>query len=113
MFAIGMMSGPALANESGIEGVILIGPVHGGPVRLGVPNSRPLANAGFVVRKGETELASFTTDEQGRLRVILVPGRYAVATKRKGKLGSCGPFEVEVVSGQMVQVQWGCDSGMR
>jgi hypothetical protein len=30
--------------ETGIEGVITVGPAHGGPARMGVPDSRALAN---------------------------------------------------------------------
>jgi hypothetical protein len=29
---------------TGLEGEIRIGPIHGGPTRIGVPDSKPLAN---------------------------------------------------------------------
>jgi hypothetical protein len=101
---------------SGIEGVILIGPTHGGPIREGMPDSKPLPNMKFnVQREGEeTPVASFTTDAEGKFHVSLPPGKYSVAREGgKQGVGSYGPFEVEVVAGKMSPVQWHCDSGMR
>jgi hypothetical protein len=98
---------------TGLEGEIRIGPGRGGPVRIGVTDSRPLARTIFVVKKAEKIIASFETDDQGRFRVSLPPGKYTVS-KRDGKVkvGSYGPFEVEIVGGQMKKVQWECDTGM-
>ena len=95
--------------------MISISPIHGGPTRIGIPNSKPLAQAEFVIKKGEDNVATFTTDEQGRFRVTLPPGHYTVEKKDGGKrrIGSSGPFEVDIAEGQMKQVQWTCDSGMR
>ena len=104
---------PSPSTNSGIEGVISIGPTHGGPARVGVPSSRPLANTDFIA-VGEKEMhASFKTDERGQFRVLLPPGHYKVAKKEKSRIGSCGLFEVDVSAGQMTKVEWYCDSGMR
>jgi hypothetical protein len=100
--------------RTGFEGVITISPIHGGPARIGVPNSRPLANTAFIVKKGDETVASFTTDDRGRFRISLPPDHYTVSIKDgKGGIGRHGPFEVEVTAGQMKQVEWTCDSGMR
>ena len=99
--------------NSGIEGVILIGPTHGGPVRSGVPNSKPLPNTKFIVATEKGEVASFTTDEGGRFRVVVSPGHYKVSMAAGSKIGFHGPFEVDVGANQMTKVQWQCDSGMR
>src|SRR6266853_6824359 len=107
---------PASAGESGtgIEGVITVGPVHGGPTRIGVPDSRALANTTFIAQKQNGTATSFTADDQGRFRVSLEPGHYAVSLKeKKGGIGRYGPFEVDVVAGQMAKVAWRCDTGMR
>ena len=56
-------------SETGIEGVITISPIKAGPVRADAPSSRPLANAAFVVEDQKGEIASFTTDGQGRFRI--------------------------------------------
>jgi hypothetical protein len=101
-------------SETGIEGVITIGPIQPGPVRADAPSSRPLANATFVVENQKGETTSFTTDDQGRFRTPLAPGHYKVSLKGKtSSIGRYGPFEVDVVAGQTTKVQWECDSGMR
>ena len=46
-------STPKAEPETGLEGVILVGPIQGGPTRQGVPDSRPLPNTEFVVAKGQ------------------------------------------------------------
>lgn len=91
-------------NESGIEGTILISPGHGGPIRPGEPNAKPLPNMEFVVRSGDTDVRSFITDTAGRFRIVVPPGHYTVERKNRRKLGSCGPFDAEVVAGGMTSV---------
>jgi hypothetical protein len=111
-----MRAEPLLKPEPGavLEGVISVGPMRGGPSRISVPNSGPLANTGFVVKKRSDVVTSFTTDEQGRFQISLPPGHYTVSIKeRKAKVGRYGPFEVDVAAGQVNKVQWTCDSGMR
>jgi len=101
-------------SETGIEGVITIDPTRPGPVRADDPSSQPLANTAFVVENQKGETTSFTTDDQGRFRTPLAPGHYKVSMKgRTSSIGRFGPFEVDVVAGQMTKVQWRCDSGMR
>jgi hypothetical protein len=100
--------------NTGIEGVVMVSPVHGGPTRVGVPDSRPLANTDFVVDNNKGAVASFTTDAEGRFRVFVVPGHYTVSIKEKRSgVGRYGPFDVDVVDGQMTKVKWQCDTGIR
>ena len=102
------------AAETGIEGVMTVGPIHGGPVRPGIPSTKPLANATFVVGNETGAVAEFTTDDQGRFRVSLAPGHYTVTKKDHQKgIGRYGPFDVDVTAGQMTKVEWHCDTGMR
>lgn len=99
---------------TGLEGVISVSPIRGGPSRVGVSDSAPLANTAFVVTKGSDVVTSFTTDDQGRFRISLPAGHYTVSIKeRKGKIGRYGPFEVDVVAGETKKVEWTCDTGMR
>jgi len=100
---------------TGIEGIVSVGPIHGGPSRVGVPDSAPLANAAFeVVNDAGAVTTTFTTDASGQFRIPLAPGRYSIkAQSPKTKLGHCGPFEVEVTTDGFRKVQWECDSGMR
>jgi len=105
---------PQPAAGTGLEGSILISPIQGGPTRQGVADSKPLPKTAFIVKQGERTVASFETDEQGRFRVSLPPGHYTIAKKDgNGGLGFCGPFEVDVIQGQMKSVQWTCDTGIR
>jgi hypothetical protein len=106
-------SAPKPESESGLEGVITVSPVQGGPTRQGVPDSKPLANMEFVVKKGENSVASFKTDDQGRFRIALPPGQYAISRKEGVAIGNYGPFPVEVTAGQMKTVHWDCDTGLR
>ena len=100
--------------ETGIEGVITISPTQPGPIRADSPGSKPLANAAFVVESEKGEVASFTTDNEGRFRIPLAPGHYRVSIKgKKGGIGRFGAFEVDVVPGKMTNIQWECDSGIR
>jgi hypothetical protein len=48
----------AAAPATGLEGVITVGPVHGGPTRIGVPDSRPLANTAFIAKNQEGNVVS-------------------------------------------------------
>jgi hypothetical protein len=105
---------PNSDTGTGVEGVISIGPVHGGPLRPGVPNSRPFANIEFVVENENGTVTSFKTDDQGRFRISLAAGHYTVSMKeRKGGIGHYGPFEVDVAAGKVTKVEWQCDTGMR
>lgn len=107
-------STPTPEPNTGVEGVITISPTQPGPARIDVPGSKPLPNTAFVVENEKGEVASFTTDEQGRFRVSLPVGHYTVSMKRKKmRIGRFGPFSVEVAAGKMTKVQWDCDTGMR
>jgi len=101
-------------SGTGIEGVITFGPTQGGPIRPGIPSSKPLANATFAVENEKGTVASFTTDGQGRFSTSLPPGHYTVSMNgKKHGIGHYGPFDVDVVVGQMTKVQWECDTGIR
>jgi hypothetical protein len=105
---------PAPETGTGLEGVITVSPIRGGPSRADLPDSGPLANVAFVVENERGAVTSFTTDDQGQFRISLAPGHYTVSRGgKKGGLGKFGPFEVDVVAGKMTSVQWNCDTGIR
>jgi hypothetical protein len=105
---------PSPVAATGLEGIIVISPSHPGPIREGMANTAPLANYAFIVRKADETVASFTTDAKGAFRISLPPGHYTVSQKNPAsKVGRFGPFEVDLVEGQVTKVNWTCDSGMR
>lgn len=109
-----MAQTPVTTGDTGIEGVILISPTRGGPIRRGEPSSAPLRETEFILRKGEETVATFKTDAEGKFRVSVPPGHYTVSRANwSGRIGRYGPFEVDVATGQISKVQWICDTGMR
>jgi hypothetical protein len=105
---------PSPPTEAGIEGVITISPIHGGPIRQGEEDSKPLPDTSFSVKQGDQVVATFVTDAAGRFRVALSPGEYYVSrTDQKHTFGKFGPFPVKVTAAKMTQVHWDCDSGLR
>jgi hypothetical protein len=98
---------------SGIEGTVTVSPIHGGPSRVGVADSRPMANSVFEIGKDGAIVTTFTTDEAGKFRVPLPPGRYSIKKQDARKFPRCGPFDVEVTAAGFNKVAWACDSGMR
>jgi hypothetical protein len=115
IFCLAMtLSASAADPATGLEGIITVGPVHGGPSRIGVPDSRPLANTAFSAQNEKGTVVSFSTDNQGRFHLSLEPGHYTISLKEKRSgIGHYGPFEADVTAGQMTKVDWRCDTGMR
>jgi hypothetical protein len=104
-----------LNAATGIQGVVIVRPTRPGPIRAGseLPDAAPLSNASFTVTSENGWVGSFTTDIQGRFQVFLKPGHYLVSLAENRFPRPCGPFEIDVVSGKIIDVQWRCDSGMR
>jgi hypothetical protein len=104
-----------LNAATGIQGVVTVRPTRPGPIRAGseLPDAAPLSNASFKVTSENGWVGSFTTDIQGRFQVFLKPGHYLVSLAENRFPRPCGPFEIDVVSGKIIDVQWRCDSGMR
>jgi len=120
-FALLLMNAPASFaasdpdRSSGIEGTVTVSPIRPGPIRKGseAPNVAPLPNAVFSVANEKGMVTSFTTDGEGRFRLSLKPGHYAVSLSEYRFPRPCGPFEIDVEAGKMTKVEWRCDSGMR
>jgi len=100
---------------TGIEGIVTVSPTRGGPIRKGseVSNEAPLRNGAFNVANDKGQVASFTTDNDGKFRIVLAPGHYKASLGERRFPRPCGPFEIEVVAGKMTKVEWRCDTGMR
>jgi hypothetical protein len=114
LFVSGQMDAQTSSLSTGIEGIISVGPIHGGPTRAGEPDSAPLANVAFEVANDAGAVTTFTTDASGHFRIPLAPGRYSIKRRdSKTRFERCGPFEVEVATNGFKKIQWECDSGMR
>jgi len=101
-------------RSTGIEGVVTVSPTRPGPITKGSEASRaPLPSAIFSVANEKGTVTSFTTDSDGHFRLSLSPGHYVVSLAEKRFPRPCGPFEIDVESGKMTNVEWHCDSGMR
>ena len=100
-------------SSSGIEGTVMVSPSRPGPIRQGEPNAAPASNSPFVVKAGESVVARFTTDGEGRFQVALPPGHYVILRELPGgaKIGRWR-FEADVVAGQKTKVNWMADSGL-
>ena len=68
---------PLSADQSGVKGTALWGPVKPGPVRAGYSDEAPLS-AAFEVRQGGKVVARFKSDKAGRFEVLLPPGEYVI-----------------------------------
>lgn len=110
----GQSPNAASSLNTGIEGTVTVGPVHGGPAKAGVPDSAPLADASFIVETPAGRVATFKTDQQGRFRVELAPGKYTIKIQKALMKGpGCGLSDVEVTATGFKKVTLNCDSGIR
>lgn len=107
---------PASAAKpvSGLTGTIVLSGASGGPVKMGVPDSIPLAQITFVVQREGEAVATFTTDSHGQFQVPLPAGHYAIVRKDwKSRVGFFGPFAADVREGALTVVRWNCETGMQ
>jgi hypothetical protein len=65
------------ARNSGIEGLVLRGPIHGGPIQAGEISERGF-KALFYVLRDEKPVTTFQSTEDGFYHVSLAPGIYNI-----------------------------------
>ncbi len=104
------------APPSGLEGVVLRGPMCPGPVRPDRPcPDQPFSAAFQVLGQDRTVVATFRSDESGRFQVALAPGEYTVVPEgghvEGNPLGDSA--RVTVREGETTQVILRWDTGMR
>ncbi len=106
--------GSAAKPVTGLNGTITLHGTSGGPVKMGVPDSVPLAQMTFVVQRDGKDVATFTTDSRGQFKAPLPAGHYTVVRKDwKSRVGFFGPFVADVRAGEMTTVRWNCETGMQ
>ena len=106
-------STPAPAGDSGIEGLVTIGPTC--PVqRIDSPcPDRPYEAAVIVLDGNRRKVAEVRSDADGRFRVLLPPGAYTLSPQSPGILPRAGEQTVTVVPGMLTSVMIQYDSGIR
>lgn len=106
---------PAAAGkvDSGVRGTVTLGPTA--PVcRVDKPCSRPYATR-IVVRNARTgqRVSVVHSDQQGRFRVRLRPGRYRLRAMGDRPFPSCQEVTARVHRHRFKQVSIDCDTGIR
>lgn len=105
---------PQMANESGIIGRVLRGPVEPGPTIAGESDEAPF-RAVFHVMDSGREVARFESDEQGRFKVVLPPARYTIVPDESAPIlfPHQQTKDVTVPAGDYREVTLRFDTGMR
>ena len=106
----------AAPSDSGVSGLVLLGPLT--PVeQVGAPaNERPYEADVRVLRAGTDDVVTYTrSGKDGRFRVNLAPGRYTVIAEspENAVLPSASPVDVTVVAHRFTAVTIDFDTGIR
>ena len=104
-----------VSTTNGIQGQVLIGPMCPGPaVQAGTPCPDQLFQATMTVLdlKGE-KVTQFQTDAEGRFRVPLDPGTYALVPESSGGIPWALQQTVTVTSEQFTPVTVTYNSGIQ
>jgi hypothetical protein len=100
------------ASASGLYGTVREGPTQ--PVcRANAACDRPAANVRLRFVRNGMMVAAARTDDRGRYRVALRPGRYAVRAAANGLGSIVKPSPVTVPAGRFVRVNLYRDTGIR
>jgi hypothetical protein len=103
-------------RDSGVKGMVTLGPIS--PVEQvgGPPNERPYAATIDVVAKGTTTVVATTrSGNDGRFTVRLAPGDYTLIPRSTGPSGMphAAPIDLHVAPHAFTAVTIAYDSGIR
>jgi hypothetical protein len=103
-------------SDSGVKGMVTLGPIS--PVEQvgGPPNERPYAATIDVLAKGTTTVVVTTHSvADGRFTVRLAPGDYTLVPRAPGSGGMphAAPIDVHVAAHSFTAVTIAYDSGIR
>ena len=100
-------------TDSGIEGVVTIGPMCP-VVQENVPcPDRPYQAALTVLTVSGNKITQFRTDEQGRFRVDLAPGNYILHPESPNGMPFAQDLPFTVNEHQFTRLEISYDSGIR
>lgn len=103
------------SSKSGIEGTVFLGPGCPGPVRLDRPCPDQMYKGAMVIKRvsdGKT-VAQTETDDNGRFRVALPPGRYFISNVPGPAYPRIHSSEIVVHRNRFTKVELHADTGMR
>lgn len=103
------------SGKTGIEGTVLLGPGCPGPVRLDRPCPDQMYKGAMVIKRvsdGKT-VAQTETDNNGRFRVTLPPGRYFISNVPGPAYPRIHSSEIVVHRNRFTKVELHADTGMR
>jgi len=105
----------ATSADSGVRGIVLLGPTCPVVTEESPCPDRPLADTQIQVLRGGVEVASVRSGDDGRFEVALEPGHYVLqAMVEAGGPGMFAkPLEVDVSANAWVDVAVSVDTGIR
>src|SRR5919202_2208982 len=111
--AVVASSAGAATTPSGLRGLVTRGPTA--PVCVaGRPCSEPAKNVLLVFSRSGRVVRRVTTNEQGRYRVALAPGLYAVRLALRQTVGrGLEPSRARVAQNRFRRVDFSFDTGIR
>jgi hypothetical protein len=100
-------------SSSGLRGLVTRGPIA--PVCVaGQPCSEPAKDVTLVFSRNGRVVRRARTNDQGRYRVALAPGLYAVRLTPKPSIGrGLEPVRARVVRGRFRRLDFSIDTGIR
>jgi hypothetical protein len=110
---VAVSSAGAATSSSGLRGLVTRGPIS--PVCTAeLPCDAPAKNVTLVFARNGRVVRRTTTDEQGRYRVRLAPGLYAVRLQVKQRIGrGLEPERARVTANRFRRLDFSIDTGIR
>jgi len=102
------------ADDTGLRGTVLWGPVCPGPTRVGHSDEAPFS-ATFIVLAAEREVARFRSDKNGHFEVALPAGDYVIVPENSTPIPApqSQAKSVNVPEDSFAEVTLRFDTGMR
>jgi len=108
---------PILPFDSGVEGVVMLGPTC--PVIREGDDScydKPYATIVQVIAVGSPNSSPFAvveSDKQGKYKIMLPPGEYALQPVGGSVMPRCETKEITIEPAKIIEVNLSCDTGIR
>ena len=111
--ALAALVAASATSSSGLRGIVMRGPIT--PVCVvGQPCDAPAKHVTLVFSRNGRAVRRATTNEQGRYRVALAPGLYAVRLAVRQTVGrGLEPSRARVVANRFRRVDFFFDTGIR